>query len=59
MFRIEQSQSFGARTFRLLELIYHATVRNIRKGHGGSAIMGLVMHLIQSILMVLIFLFVF
>lgn len=59
MFRIEQNQSAAARTFRLLELIYHATVRNIRKSHGGSAIMGLVMHLIQSIMMVLIFLFVF
>ena len=59
MFRIEQNQSLAARTFRLLELIYHATVRNIRKGHGRSAVMGLVMHLIQSILMVLIFLAVF
>lgn len=58
MFRIEQNQSAPARTFRLLELIYHATVRNIRKSHG-SAVMGLVMHLIQSILMVLVFLFVF
>ncbi len=58
MFRIEQSQSGPARTFRLLELIYHATVRNIRKSHG-SAVMGLVMHLIQSVMMVLIFLAVF
>ncbi len=59
MFRIEQNQSAAARTFRTLELIYHATVRNIRKGHGGSAVMGLVMHLVQSIMMVLIFLFMF
>ena len=58
MFRIEQNQSAPARTFRLLELIYHATVRNIRKSHG-SAVMGLVMHLIQSIMMVMIFLFMF
>jgi ABC-type polysaccharide/polyol phosphate export permease len=58
MFRIEQNQSTPARAFRLLELIYHATVRNVRKSHG-SAVMGLVMHLIQSIMMVLIFLFVF
>jgi ABC-type polysaccharide/polyol phosphate export permease len=58
MFRIEQKQTASARAFRLLELIYHATVRNIRKSHG-SAVMGLVMHLIQSIMMVLVFLFVF
>jgi ABC-type polysaccharide/polyol phosphate export permease len=58
MFRIQQNQSAPARAFRLLELIYHATVRNIRKSHG-SAVMGLVMHLIQSIMMVLIMLFVF
>lgn len=58
MFRVEQSQSGPARTFWLLELIYHATIRNIRKSHG-SAIMGLVMHLIQSIMMMLIFLFVY
>ena len=58
MFRIEQNQSAPARTFRLLELIFHAAVRNIRKSHG-SAVMGLVMHLVQSIMMILIFLFVF
>lgn len=59
MFRIEKNQSSAARTFRFFELIFHATVRNIRKSHGGSAVMGLVMHLIQSIMMVLIFLAVF
>ena len=57
MFRIEKNQSSLARTFRLLELIYHATVRNIRKSNG-SAVMGLVMHIIQSIMMVLIFMFI-
>ena len=58
MFRTEQNQSGPARAFRLLELIFHATVRNVRKSHG-SAVMGLVMHLVQSIMMVLIFLFMF
>ena len=58
MFHTKQSQSGPARAFRLLELIYHATVRNIRKSNG-SAVMGLVMHLVQSIMMVLIFLFMF
>ena len=57
MFRTEQNQSGPARTFRLLELIFHATIRNIRKSHG-SAVMGLVMHIIQSIMMVLMFLFI-
>ena len=57
MFRTKQSQSGPARTFRLLELIFHATIRNIRKSHG-SAVMGLVMHIIQSIMMVLMFLFI-
>lgn len=58
MFRIEQNQSAPARTFRFLELIYHASVRNVRKTHG-SAVMGLVMHLVQSVMMVVIMLFVF
>ena len=58
MFHTKQSQSGPARAFRLLELVYHATVRNIRKSNG-SAVMGLVMHLVQSIMMVLIFLFMF
>ncbi len=57
MFRIEQSQSATARSFRLLELIYHATIRSIRKSHG-SAVMGLVMHIIQALMMVLVFMLI-
>lgn len=57
MFRIEQNQSAPARGFRMLELIYHATVRNIRKTHG-SAVMGLVMHIVQALMLVLMFMFI-
>jgi ABC-type polysaccharide/polyol phosphate export permease len=40
--------------FGMVELIFHAAVRNIRKSHG-NAILGLVMTIIQSLMMVLIF----
>ena len=40
--------------FSMLELIFHASVRNIRKSHG-NAVVGLIMSIIQSLIMVLIF----
>ncbi len=38
----------------LLELIYHATVRNVRKTHG-NAVIGLIMSIVQTILLVAVF----
>ncbi len=40
--------------FSILELIYHATVRDVRKGHG-NALIGLVMNMMQTIVLVLAF----
>lgn len=40
--------------FSMVELIFHASVRHIRKSHG-NAVVGLLMTIVQSLLMVLIF----
>lgn len=42
----------------LLELIFHASVRNIRKTHG-NAMVGLLMSIVQSLIMVVIMIFMF
>ncbi|TCP61059.1 ABC-type polysaccharide/polyol phosphate export permease [Rhodovulum bhavnagarense] len=39
---------------QILELIFHATVREIRKGHG-NAIVGLLMSMLQSLILVAVF----
>lgn len=44
--------------FEFLELIYHATVRNLRKSHG-NAVYGLVMSVVQAALVLIIFLVMF
>lgn len=54
MFRIEQRQGGLSNALALLELIFHATVRNIRKSHG-NAIAGLLINIAQTILMVAVF----
>ena len=42
----------------MAELIYHATVRNIRKSHG-NALIGLLMNMLQTIMLVLVFYLMF
>ena len=42
----------------LLELIFHASVRNIRKSNG-NAVLGLLMSIVQSVIMVAIMVFLF
>ncbi len=42
--------------FETLELVYHVSVRNLRKGHK-NAMLGLVMSIVQSLLMLLIMYF--
>ena len=42
MFRVDTSTSGWAITWRLLDLIFHASVRHIRKTHG-NALIGLLM----------------
>lgn len=54
MFRVETSKTRIGGAFALLELTYHATVRNVRKSHG-NAVIGLLMNIFQTVMMVVIF----
>ena len=56
MFRQDHHHSKRAGAFAMLELIFHSSVRNIRKSHG-NAIVGLVITIVQSVIMVLVFMF--
>ncbi len=58
MFRAERSKSTLGSTFSLLELIYHATVRSIRKTQG-NAILGLIQNMLQTLLLVFTFYIMF
>jgi ABC-type polysaccharide/polyol phosphate export permease len=49
--------AFGA-SLQILELIYHSTVRNVRKTHG-NAIIGLFVSILQTVIMVLVVYFMF
>jgi len=51
----QQAKSSNFRTSsRLLELIYHATVRSVRQSHG-NALFGLVMNIMQTVIFVMAF----
>lgn len=51
----QQTKTNGLGTSsRLLELIYHATVRNVRQSHG-NAIIGLIMNLMQTVIFLMAF----
>jgi ABC-type polysaccharide/polyol phosphate export permease len=56
MFRQDTHRTKRAGAFAMLELIFHSAVRNIRKSNG-NAVLGLVISIVQSLLMVLVFLF--
>ena len=56
MFRQDIPQTTRASAFAMLELIFHSAVRNLRKSHG-NAIIGLVISIVQSVIMVLVFMF--
>ena len=58
MFKAERNTSTLGSTFSLLELIYHATVRSIRKSQG-NAILGLLQNMFQTILLVATFYLMF
>lgn len=48
---------FGS-ALQILELIYHSTVRNVRKTHG-NALIGLFISILQTVILVLVFYFMF
>lgn len=55
MFQIQNKRPSGLYSaFSILELIYHATVREVRKSHG-NALIGLVLNMMQTIVLVLAF----
>lgn len=54
MFRAERSNSTLGSTFSLLELIFHATVRSLRRSHG-NAILGLLQNMMQTMMLVVVF----
>jgi ABC-type polysaccharide/polyol phosphate export permease len=59
MFRHKPYQKTWANTaFETLELVFHETIRNLRKSHG-NAVFGLVMSIIQSLIMLLVMYFMF
>jgi ABC-type polysaccharide/polyol phosphate export permease len=58
MFRPDVRVTPGRSAFAVLELIFHASVRHIRKSHG-NAIIGLLLSIVKSLIMVAVFVFMF
>ena len=58
MFKIERRDTMTTRAFTLAELIFHATVRQIRKGHS-SGLQALFMSILQSVIFIAAFVVMF
>ena len=58
MFRTEVRKTPARSAFAMLELIFHASVRSVRKSHG-NAIIGLLMNISQTVLLVAVFFVMF
>lgn len=58
MFEAQRPQTRSRSAFNLLELIYHSIVREIRKDHR-NAVVGLIMNMMQTIVFVTAFYFMF
>jgi ABC-type polysaccharide/polyol phosphate export permease len=56
MFQINQRQTKLSATFTILELIFHVSVRNVRKTHS-NAFMAIFMNILQTLILVLTFYF--
>lgn len=54
MFRPEGRKTALGGAFEILELIYHASVRQIRKTHG-NAVIGLLLNIVQTVMLVVVF----
>lgn len=54
MFHTERPKSRLRSALTLLDLIYHATVRNIRQGHG-NAVIALVLNIVTAVIIVMAF----
>lgn len=51
MFRVERRDTGLTRAFTLAELVFHSTVRNIRKGHS-TGLQALLMNVLQSVIFI-------
>lgn len=58
MFQVETKKSQTRTIFGMLELIYHATVREVRKDHR-NAFIGLLLNMMQTVIFVLTFFLLF
>lgn len=58
MFYVKESSSSVAAGYRTLALIYHASVRSVRMTHG-NALMSLFLNILQTVVFVMVFFFVF
>ncbi|HCQ65211.1 MAG TPA: ABC transporter permease [Rhodobacteraceae bacterium] len=54
MFQVGQQHNRVSQWIALLEVIYHATVRNVRKSHA-NALVGIFLNMLQSLMLVLVF----
>jgi ABC-type polysaccharide/polyol phosphate export permease len=58
MFRTDQRRTAGRSALGMLEIIFHASVRNVRKSHR-NAVWGLLVSIFQTVLMVAVFFVLF
>ena len=58
MFRIVRRRTTASRVFTLTELVFHATVRQIRRGYG-NGLMALAMNILQSVIFIAAFVLLF
>jgi ABC-type polysaccharide/polyol phosphate export permease len=58
MFRVQVPRTRTRTALGMLELIFHATVRSVRKGNG-NAIAGLLQNIFQTVLLIAVFFFMF
>lgn len=54
MFHIDRPKTSLGSALAMLELIFHASVRHVRKSHG-NALFGLLLNIVQTVLLILVF----
>lgn len=59
MFKVRKTTSGFQKTIAFLELLYHSIVRSVRKSGGTNALMGLLGSMMQTVIFVLAFYFMF
>ncbi len=58
MFRTEVRKTPSRTALSMLELVFHAAVRSVRRSHG-NAVIGLLMNILQTVMLVAVFFFMF